>query len=224
MIDLLNKYLKEKVPAHGYFILGLTEYDPIIKSIKNFNGEMINIGSDRNIEGIDIARKIKKRAHFASSRLSPQMFVINAASLTREARSALLKIVEDPPAFTYFIFYADSREALDSTFRSRLIEITASSKTSSTSQDMADLAQNFLKADMVGREELLTVLADSSGLSSLASALEEKVLTSDDNSGLRGETLQILWNLRSLIKKPAVPASIIKDYLVYFIPLQGGDI
>lgn len=106
--------------------------------------------------GVDDARALALRA--AQMPLGgAQLFVLVATTLTVEAQNALLKLLEEPGQFTYFVLVVPSREQLLPTVRSRL---EFSGLYRSVDAVDADVGA-FLGADLGERLEYVKTLSEA---------------------------------------------------------------
>ncbi len=78
-----------------------------------------------NIEsfGIDDSRSLVKKAYIQPSGINTKkLIVVKVGNFTIEAEQALLKILEEPPASTVFLFILASQNLLIPTLKSRFLE------------------------------------------------------------------------------------------------------
>ncbi len=81
---------------------------------------VVEADKGRRFIGIDKIRAMRQVAPIRPNDLEFRIFLIRSAqNLTVQAQNALLKLLEEPPAPTYFFLLCDSASALLSTVRSR---------------------------------------------------------------------------------------------------------
>ncbi len=89
--------------------------------------------------GINEIRRIKEFANIRPLEISNKVIIFDEAhQLTEEAISALLKIVEEPPSFTYFIFVTTEKNKIKPTLLSRLYIIELQFPTSKVIRDFVN--------------------------------------------------------------------------------------
>ncbi len=82
--------------------------------------DTMRISEEEKIIGIDSARRIKEFLSYPPSLASRKYIVIDEIGMaTHEAIAALLKITEEPPNFSAFIFFASNVDQIISTVKSR---------------------------------------------------------------------------------------------------------
>lgn len=137
--------------------------------------------------GIDTVREIKKFLWQKPFKSSRRLAVLdNAENLTREAESALLKIVEEPPSKALIIFIASDRRVLFEPLLSRLTAVYFPSFSKSeiekflqkekdlSKKEAAELAR--LSFGSIGRAIALAEKRERTvGKEDLLSALQEKI-------------------------------------------------
>ncbi|MEN2993335.1 MAG: hypothetical protein ABDH91_07250 [Bacteroidia bacterium] len=88
-----------------------------------FGGWLRELGlrtSARLSIGVEVVRRLQERLSLALTASQWRVVVFwHAETLTRQASNALLKLVEEPPARTFFLFLSTRLEALPITLRSR---------------------------------------------------------------------------------------------------------
>lgn len=77
-------------------------------------------GSSARSIGVDIVRKIRLDAYVKPNDADRKVYIFSdAQNMTEQAQNALLKILEEPPAYVLFILTSDSRSHILETVRSR---------------------------------------------------------------------------------------------------------
>lgn len=104
---------------------------------------------DRFIEkfGIDDARSLIQSAYHRPLEATVQLLVIRSESVTLEAQNALLKVLEEPPKSTQFVFLLPPDVHLLPTLLSRFVEVNDSID----EVDSSDHFTVFLQADVATR-------------------------------------------------------------------------
>jgi hypothetical protein len=106
--------------------------------------------------GIEEARSLKERAYQVPLG-DRQVFVVTSLHLTREAQNGLLKLFEEPPRNTHFIFILPSIEVLLPTVRSRILHLHTSTG------GVLDVlgAQEFCNAPFTERMAIVSGIVES---------------------------------------------------------------
>lgn len=126
---LCHAYIVEGPPKSGKKLLALTLADVLASTPevheKIFDGICPDIkitapADGKKTIGIDDVRAIRRAAYVKPNDLDFKMFVIDGCDkMTVQAQNALLKLLEEPPAATYFFLLCESAAALLPTVRSR---------------------------------------------------------------------------------------------------------
>ena len=195
-----------KNAAQSFFVIG--RYTPA-------DGE----NAERRTK-LDIAsvRGIKEAASLKRDKNGEKIFILDASALTREAEAALLKLLEEPPPYTYFIIEAKSRDAISPTFRSRLAEIDSDGDSLGNKkiERVTDDGGLFSK-NPIARSRVLENIADRAEL---------RVIIDDSESDSRSMPMlpieyfakaASISRVRNLNLRPAIPIAMIKDYLAFLI-------
>ena len=82
--------------------------------------------------GIDQVRELVQRAHSTPAQARVQLLVVRTGSITHEAQNALLKVLEEPPHSTRFLFIVPPTCRLLRTVQSRVEVHHAASDTTDT--------------------------------------------------------------------------------------------
>lgn len=105
-IEEASQLLRQALTENPYLSLG--RYEALIKG----SGSL----------GVESVRKLQSHlALTAAERSWRVVWFWHAERLTRQAANALLKLVEEPPAQTFFLFLSTRLEALPATIRSRSV-------------------------------------------------------------------------------------------------------
>lgn len=109
--------------------------------------------------GVDAVRKIRLDAFVSPNDAAKKVFILaNVQNMTEQAQNALLKILEEPPAFVLFILTCDFKTHVLETIRSRAQCITLGPVSA------ADAAQALEKQLDVGRDEARRAARLSGGI------------------------------------------------------------
>jgi len=146
VVKALSNAVKEKKIAHSYIFSGWwgsgktttarilaamlnceegITHDPCGKckpclSIMNGNAIDIKEIDAASNRGIDEIRKIQDESNYAPSHLRCKMYILDEAHmLTTQAANALLKIIEEPPRYMYFVLCTTEPKSILSTIHSR---------------------------------------------------------------------------------------------------------
>ena len=89
-------------------------------AINNAHTDIINYGPDGATFKVDTAREIRDNAIVMPIEAKRKVLILSSTALMNDsAQNALLKILEEPPAFTVFILLCDNSISLLPTIRSR---------------------------------------------------------------------------------------------------------
>ncbi len=107
---------------HAYLCRISSENEDRVKDLI----EELSINDVENIDiglfGIDEARSLIKKAYIKPSVSKQRLLVIKLQSITIEAQQALLKILEEPPQSTVFVFVLTDDVRILPTLQSRLFD------------------------------------------------------------------------------------------------------
>lgn len=137
-----------RLEHHAQLVVG--KADSLIAELKKVYGFCRHYHfSNLSIEN---SRALKNEQSLGSD--TKKIFILEIASATTEAQNALLKVLEEPAADTYFFFIVPSAEILLPTVRSRLQTLKATSPPTPP-QRGGELAQDFLAMTPAKRLEWL---------------------------------------------------------------------
>ena len=95
-----------------------------LKAERNIHPDITFLGCDSSSIKVDSIRDLKRDALLRPNDADRKVYIINnAGSMTHDAQDALLKILEEPPAYGVFILLSDNPEKLLPTVRSRCTEL-----------------------------------------------------------------------------------------------------
>lgn len=117
-VQLFRTYLQENP------FLSLSEWEKALIEQRNKQSEQKSTSTGRSRLSLSISVEVVRRIQSILSLSNPTatwriIWFWHAEMLTRQAANALLKVVEEPPARTIFIFLAKQLEILPITLRSR---------------------------------------------------------------------------------------------------------
>lgn len=97
------------------------------KASNGFHPDIIKIDIDSSSYGVNYIRKLKLDALILPNDAERKVYIFNnAEAMTHEAQDAFLKILEEPPSFTFFILLCSSPSDLLPTIVSRTAHIRLS--------------------------------------------------------------------------------------------------
>tara|TARA_B100000508_G_scaffold38018_2_gene29797 strand:+ start:11529 stop:12131 length:603 start_codon:yes stop_codon:yes gene_type:complete len=105
--------------------------------------------------GIDEARALTERAYTRPSEAAVQLLLVRTLFITHEAQNALLKLLEEPPESTRFLFLAPPDLQLLPTLASRLVVEVAEQ------QGSGQMFEDFCNADLSDRLSQIETAAKS---------------------------------------------------------------
>jgi len=101
--------------------------DSCAKADKGVHPDIIIIGRDASSIGANVIRDLKRDALLRPNDAERKVYILdNAGAMTHEAQDAFLKILEEPPAFTFFILLCCNYSDLLPTIVSRTAHLTLS--------------------------------------------------------------------------------------------------
>ncbi len=174
------------------------------KALKNEHPDIITVDSDTATIPIRLIRDMQADAYILPNEGKRKIYLLpRAQDMQAPAQNALLKLLEEPPAYCAFILMTDSMEKLLETVRSRAVTLTLSPL--SREQLYAALVKREPKASP---EELARAMDKSEGylgaalslLHSPETALEQQVGEILSAFAAR-DTLQLLTTLLPLEKQ-----------------------
>ena len=115
------------------------------EEIKNIGGECHELSFERF--GIDDSRELVRRAYNRPSESDLMTLVVRTSFITLEAQNALLKVLEEPPVSTKFIFVLPQDFIVLPTLLSRFNIVVEKNKASQSNE----VFDEFLKSDIKDR-------------------------------------------------------------------------
>lgn len=162
--------------------------DSCSKAERAIHPDIQVLGSDSSSVGVAKIRELKRDALLRPNDAERKVYIINdAGSMTHDAQDAFLKILEEPPAFTFFILLCCNFSDLLPTIVSRTAHITLAPLCES---DMMKVIKE--KLPDVSEDEASRLIATSDGVCSFlseqpntealdgAKAISEALITLDE--------------------------------------------
>lgn len=130
---------------------------------------------------VDDVRELRKQAMFSANDLNYRIFILDEAHMmSREAFNAMLKIVEEPPPNTIFIFATTDPDRIPDTIQSRSMPFTFRRIRAA---DIAERLQLIAEKESIRIEsDAITLIARHSqgGMRDAIATLEQMTKVSDD--------------------------------------------
>ncbi len=135
-----------------------------IKSGKDSHPDILHIRRSGASIKVDEIRALKQDAYLRPNDGARKVYLIHEAdSMTQEAQDALLKILEEPPAFTVFLLLCYNEKMMLETVRSRCVRLTLSPL---DGDEMSSLLGERLP--LIAKEEQKSLIARSRGIAGRA--------------------------------------------------------
>ncbi|MBR5542871.1 MAG: hypothetical protein IKU65_02095 [Oscillospiraceae bacterium] len=97
------------------------------KALKGFHPDIILLGNDSSSVKVEEIRELKRDALILPNDSDKKVYILNnAGAMTHAAQDAFLKILEEPPAFTFFILLCSNSSDLLPTITSRVSHVALS--------------------------------------------------------------------------------------------------
>ena len=192
---------------HSYVIyadLAVSDIPQDFIKVHNFQDiEILNIESF----GIDDSRNLVKKAYIQPSGINAKkLIVVKVGNFTIEAEQALLKILEEPPASTIFLFILTSQNLLIPTLKSRFLEYKVDVVKKEDNKSFAEfyaldykgrlalIIKKLDKNDVLWLKEIKTGASDwlSLSLLSLKTQQRQSLQTALLSLGMRGASNKML--------------------------------
>jgi DNA polymerase III gamma/tau subunit len=221
-VKMVGQFLKNKNMPHAILFSGAsgcgkTTLARIAANKMACHSHDLHEINAANVRGIDDIRKIDQRMNLAPLDKCRIHIIDECHQLTKDAQSALLKMLEDPPSHVYFFLCTTNREKMMATIKTRCTDIMVRSL--STKEMMSLLRETAKKEKRELTEEVMDKIIDKvEGSPRKALVLLEQVFTSTDEDGQleiiekhesHTEAIQIA---RTLIN----PRSTFKEVMVLF--------
>lgn len=138
-----------------------------------------------NFRGIDTIREIIKNSRYKSLEGDNRIWIIDEAhKITSDAQNALLKLLEDPPAHTYFTLCTTEPNKLLNTIRGRCIGLQVNPL---SERQMFRLLRGIVKSEgkRLGKNIYDQIIRDSLGLPRNGIQILERVLGVSEEKQLK---------------------------------------
>ncbi|MCI8537094.1 MAG: DNA polymerase III subunit delta [Oscillospiraceae bacterium] len=97
------------------------------KAAAGIHPDLIRVGGDGKDVKVDAVRSLRSDAYIRPNEGDRKVYLVeNAGSMNSSAQNALLKLLEDGPAYAAFLMITGPSETLLETVRSRCVELTLS--------------------------------------------------------------------------------------------------
>ena len=124
------------------------------KSLRNIHPDLITVsrltddkGKPRREIYVEQVREIVQSAWILPNEAQRKVYIIrDAGTMNANAQNALLKLLEEPPAFVAFVLVADSVTQLLETVRSRCVAVNLKVEESEPSAESRALSEQYLAA------------------------------------------------------------------------------
>lgn len=147
---IIANALKEKKLAHAYLFsgprgIGKTTVARILAQELGVSGvDLIEIDAASH-RGIDSVRELRDTIHFRPSQSENKLYILDEAHmLTNEAFNALLKTLEEPPTYVYFVLCTTEPHKLPLTIVSRCQQL---SFIPASGEELKEYLQKILKLE-----------------------------------------------------------------------------
>ena len=103
-------------------------------------------GKSRNFT-VDVVREIRNDAFIVPNESDRKIYILkNGQNMNEQAQNAILKILEEPPSYVFFIIVTTSRSTMLETVLSRVQTYSLLSEEEAVTDKEADTVKNFVKA------------------------------------------------------------------------------
>lgn len=152
IVDSLKKILDKKDIPHSFLLQGDSGCGKttIARIIANrLNGEITELNV-ANTTGIDYIRELDRLAKIIPLFGSNKVFILDEAQqLTKEAQNCILKLLEDAPKTSYFIFCTTDSAKLLNTLKNRCVVFSLKKLSNS---DIRKLLNNTLEKEGIKKD------------------------------------------------------------------------
>ncbi|MDO5014399.1 MAG: hypothetical protein Q4E28_00380 [Clostridia bacterium] len=131
---------------------------------QNIHPDLIYIYPEKKTYTVEQVREVKSQAYLPPNESEHKIFIFtDGEALTDYAQNALLKILEEPPAYAIFIIETDNSKRLLSTILSRCTIVSSRSTEVFYEQEVIEAGDKLLKACLVGDEfEIMQAVSENS--------------------------------------------------------------
>lgn len=205
LVGLEGKY-PSAILLHGETGCGKTTIARIITTDVGCHPVDLQEINSANFRGIDSVRDMIKQAQFKPVGGSAKVWIIDEAhKMTGDAQNAMLKLLEDPPASSYFILCTTEPNKLIKTVRGRCQSLQVKPL---DDDQMQKLLKRIVRAEeqRIDRSVYAQIIQSAEGLPRNAIQILERVLNSPVESQLKAahfweeERAQSIELCRALIK------------------------
>jgi DNA polymerase III gamma/tau subunit len=181
LLSLSRKFKEGKPVPHAYLFTGpsgcgkTTAARILAKKYGSKGFNLIEMDS-ADFRGIDTIREIRQQAQLASMDNSPKFWILDECQqLSKDAQSALLKILEDTPAHVYFALATTDPEKLLPTIRTRLTTFVLSKL---DDDEINELLSKVVEKEgaIITKEAIKQICLDCLGSARMALVLLDKII------------------------------------------------
>lgn len=170
-------------------------------ALRHIHPDITRISPDGANIKVDAVRRVRQDAYILPNQAEKKVFVIDGAEKMNEsAQNALLKVLEEPPAFAMFILITESVGALLSTIVSRSVTLSLMPLDDDTMTEF--ILKNHPE---YSREDIVPLLASSGGnIGQILAELKSGEKTDDISDKIlsvleRGDELEVLKAFQPLV-------------------------
>lgn len=170
---------------HGPTGTGKTTMARILAKELGVKGSDLREMDSADFRGIDVIREIRKQAQYKPLEGERRMWILDEChALTKDAQSALLKILEDTPPHVYFVLCTTDPQKLLSTIRGRCSQFQTQRL---SDKEMQSLLLRVCKAEKVKAKKswIKQIIQDSLGHPRNALQILDQVLRVDEKRRLK---------------------------------------
>ena len=196
---------------------GKTTLARIVASELGIKGQDLRELDTADFRGIDVVRELRRQAQYKPLEGSRRMWILDEChQLTKDAQSALLKILEDTPSHVYFVFCTTDPQKLLPTLKDRCSQFEVKPL---SGKEMKNLLVKVCKAEKEPPQKkvILQIVKESNGHPRAALQILDQVLQVEPKKRLKvARQAEIQMNesielCRALIKRE--PWSKVKNIL-----------
>lgn len=232
-IQSIQNLLDKKEKPHSYLLVGetgcgKTTLGKIIAKYLGASENDFNEINSADFRGIDSIREIRQKCRYRPFGDCQIWLLDECHKLSNDAQNALLKLLESPPSYVYFILATTDPQKLIPTIKGRCIQYTMSNLNET---QMSRLLKKITKKEKEKLSEAIyeKIIDYSNGHPRNAINLLEKVLNTEEENRLKiikeidGEQGEII-ELCKLLSKPNTSWNIISKNLKLLKELEPESI
>lgn len=202
--NILEIHQEKKTLAGAYFLESACDPFAYIQNLfPGYRYEVVALCPPADIKAL---RRMKEKIFLSSRADRPQVVLIPADTLRWDGKTALLKLLEEPPPHTHIILYGSSQKILPLTIRSRVIAVAL--EKDAISPIATKEAKAFYSASFSGRRQILALLETREDSYTFLAALEGLLRKNGRYS------LEKLHYAYTILSHPAPTLQLFKDYII----------